>query len=188
MQTDGNLVIYGNSQAIWASGTAGNPGAFLQVQDDGNVVIYSSMGQPLWTTSTVSVSTLPLGTWRAAAPSTSTSSPSAPCNNNVMDEYDFATNRKVSRRGIYSCGGNMTYEEDTGNAIVQGSTIMIKITSSKESTYLGSRQLIDQGPLHPYSVTYKWTLQTNGTAQLAFTPYCPNCLIAQPIYYTKVIK
>ena len=41
MQTDGNLVLYDTSgQPRWASKTQGNPGAFLNVQDDGNLVVY----------------------------------------------------------------------------------------------------------------------------------------------------
>lgn len=52
MQSDGNLVIYRNSEAIWASNTVGNAGAYLQVQDDRNVVIYAANGQALWATNT----------------------------------------------------------------------------------------------------------------------------------------
>jgi hypothetical protein len=33
--------------AVWASGTNGNPGAFLRCQDDGNLVIYGSNGAPI---------------------------------------------------------------------------------------------------------------------------------------------
>ena len=41
MQADGNLVLYDTSgQPHWASNTQGNPGAFLNVQDDGNLVVY----------------------------------------------------------------------------------------------------------------------------------------------------
>ena len=41
MQTDGNLVLYDTSgQPYWDSNTQGNPGAFLNVQDDGNLVVY----------------------------------------------------------------------------------------------------------------------------------------------------
>lgn len=41
MQSDGNLVFYGTKQEVmWASDTAGNPGAFAQFEDDGNLVIY----------------------------------------------------------------------------------------------------------------------------------------------------
>jgi hypothetical protein len=52
MQTDGNLVLYGYShEPVWASNTQGNPGAFLAVQDDGNVVIYRPV-IPVWATGT----------------------------------------------------------------------------------------------------------------------------------------
>lgn len=41
MQTDGNLVLYDTSGSPkWSSGTDNNPGAFLDVQDDKNLVIY----------------------------------------------------------------------------------------------------------------------------------------------------
>ncbi len=60
MQTDGNLVLYDTSgQPHWASQTEGNPGAYLNMQDDGNAVIYraGSTGQTgngaLWATNTV---------------------------------------------------------------------------------------------------------------------------------------
>jgi hypothetical protein len=38
--------------ARWASNTSGNTGAVLAIQGDGNVVIYSSTGVPLWSTGT----------------------------------------------------------------------------------------------------------------------------------------
>ena len=42
MQTDGNLVSYNAAgKALWGSLTSKNPGAFLGVQDDGNVVVYA---------------------------------------------------------------------------------------------------------------------------------------------------
>jgi hypothetical protein len=42
MQGDGNLVLYDTSgQARWASGTSRQIGAFLEVQSDGNVVVYA---------------------------------------------------------------------------------------------------------------------------------------------------
>ena len=52
MQSDGNLVVYGNSGAVWASNTAGHTGAYLQVHDDRNVVIYAANGQVLGATNT----------------------------------------------------------------------------------------------------------------------------------------
>jgi hypothetical protein len=47
MQGDGNLVVYAGSKALWASGTYGHPGAYFAVQDDGNIVVYDG-SKPLW--------------------------------------------------------------------------------------------------------------------------------------------
>jgi uncharacterized protein YkwD len=52
MQGDGNLVEYGNGRALWASNTSGNPGAFLAMQNDGNLVVYSRTSAPLWSSHT----------------------------------------------------------------------------------------------------------------------------------------
>jgi hypothetical protein len=49
MQGDGNLVEYVGGRALWASDTAGHPGAWLGMQGtDGNLVVYSATNQPLW--------------------------------------------------------------------------------------------------------------------------------------------
>jgi hypothetical protein len=50
---DGNLVLYSSTnRALWASRTAGNPGARAVMQGDGNFVIYSAGGRALWATGT----------------------------------------------------------------------------------------------------------------------------------------
>jgi len=53
MQTDGNLVIYpaGGGQALWASGTMGNAGATVTMQDDCNLVV-SNGNSPVWASGT----------------------------------------------------------------------------------------------------------------------------------------
>jgi hypothetical protein len=56
MQEDGNLVIYdddGNMPTpIWASVTDGNPGAFLQIENDGKLIVHKSTRDftPIWST------------------------------------------------------------------------------------------------------------------------------------------
>ena len=46
MQTDGNPVLYSvDGQPRWASLTWNNPGAFLNIQDDGNLVVYRAGSQ-----------------------------------------------------------------------------------------------------------------------------------------------
>jgi hypothetical protein len=52
MQKDGNLVVYGNGKAIWQSHTYGHPGAYLVLQPDRNLVIYSAGGKALWQSGT----------------------------------------------------------------------------------------------------------------------------------------
>lgn len=52
MQNDGNLVIYSAKPALWDSNTSGNPGATLHMQSDGNLVIYTKDGTPIWASGT----------------------------------------------------------------------------------------------------------------------------------------
>lgn len=52
MQTDGNLVLYGPSGSRWASNTWKSPANKLVMQDDGNLVMYGPTG-PVWATNTV---------------------------------------------------------------------------------------------------------------------------------------
>lgn len=53
MQSDGNLVLYRNSDstALWSSQTNGNPGAEAVMQGDGNFVVYLNT-TPLWASNT----------------------------------------------------------------------------------------------------------------------------------------
>jgi hypothetical protein len=52
MQTDGNLVLYYGSRALWDAGTVGNAARGCFMQEDGNLVIYATSGAPLWHTDT----------------------------------------------------------------------------------------------------------------------------------------
>jgi hypothetical protein len=57
MQPDGNLAVFDrNDTALWDSGTNNNPGAWLAVQTDGNMVIHSppaaTSETALWATNT----------------------------------------------------------------------------------------------------------------------------------------
>jgi hypothetical protein len=52
LQSDGNLVDYNGTRALWSSRTSGNPGDAFHVQSDGNLVVYSATGRPLWNSHT----------------------------------------------------------------------------------------------------------------------------------------
>lgn len=52
LQGDGNFVAYDENGLVYdASHTEGNPGAFLNIQSDGNIVIYTSGNVAIWTPS-----------------------------------------------------------------------------------------------------------------------------------------
>lgn len=51
MQSDGNFVLLDDSTTpspVWATDTDGNSGAFLNAQDDANLVLYTSSNVPIW--------------------------------------------------------------------------------------------------------------------------------------------
>jgi hypothetical protein len=50
MQSDGNFVVFDQSYSsiAWDSRTGGNEDAWLNLQDDANLVVYSSTNVPLW--------------------------------------------------------------------------------------------------------------------------------------------
>ena len=54
MQGDGNLVMYSQSvtDAVWASGTDGHPGARAVMQGDGNLVVRDKANRALWASGT----------------------------------------------------------------------------------------------------------------------------------------
>lgn len=51
-RSDGNLVLERNDGSYWSPQTEGHPGAYLQVEDNGNVVIYDLDRNVLWQTGT----------------------------------------------------------------------------------------------------------------------------------------
>ena len=49
VQLDGNMVLYGPGGPIWATNTGCyNCGTYLIMQQDGNLVLYTGWGQPMW--------------------------------------------------------------------------------------------------------------------------------------------
>jgi hypothetical protein len=52
MQGDGNLVLYQNGTALWASNTSGSAADKASMQGDGNLVLYTSSGSAVWSSGT----------------------------------------------------------------------------------------------------------------------------------------
>ncbi|WP_438392708.1 curculin (mannose-binding) lectin [Caballeronia sp. DA-9] len=52
LQTDGNLVVYGPSGAVWATKTGGSGAAYAVMQTDGNFVLYNAANKAVWDTET----------------------------------------------------------------------------------------------------------------------------------------
>lgn len=52
VQTDGNVVLYGGGRAVWSTNTTRNSGAFLAIQSDGNLVVYDRNQNVLWSSGT----------------------------------------------------------------------------------------------------------------------------------------
>jgi O-glycosyl hydrolase len=49
LQSDGNLVLYKGSTAVWASNTVGSGAAWFVVGDDGKLALYDTGGNYVWT-------------------------------------------------------------------------------------------------------------------------------------------
>ena len=52
MQADGNFSVYSRTSRVWATNTSGRTGAYLVLQDDGNLVLRSAAGRRLWASNT----------------------------------------------------------------------------------------------------------------------------------------
>lgn len=51
-QTDGNLVLLNRTASIWTAGVPGQGAVKLEMQNDGNLVLYDAIRRPLWATMT----------------------------------------------------------------------------------------------------------------------------------------
>jgi hypothetical protein len=59
LQDDGNLAVHDAGDTVWASRTERTDASFLKMQGDGNLVLYSPSGSPLWSSDTFGKSSRP---------------------------------------------------------------------------------------------------------------------------------
>uniref|UniRef100_A0A674CX72 Bulb-type lectin domain-containing protein n=1 Tax=Salmo trutta TaxID=8032 RepID=A0A674CX72_SALTR len=52
INTDGNFVLYGWGRVVWASNTENKDAQRLILQQDGNLVIYTTQDRPIWASNT----------------------------------------------------------------------------------------------------------------------------------------
>jgi hypothetical protein len=147
MQTDGNLVLYDAQQnPLWNSGTPGNPGAFLAVQDDGNVVIYVGT-TPIYATNTAGSDPVH-GVSTAADPPvvTPTSGVLIP-NPGVLGEDD--TGRGVTGNSFSGIG--VLGQSKTGDAVFGNSTSgrgVVGVSQSKDHAGVSGHNLNPDGSVN----------------------------------------
>ncbi|MEY9840320.1 RHS repeat-associated protein [Streptacidiphilus sp. EB103A] len=119
MGTDGNLTVKSGTTTLWASGTA-SAGALLQLQDDNNLVIYSTTGTAVWSTGTYSA---PQGA------------------RDIQLTYDYngrlatTTQGSVKSSYAYDATGNLIARTDNGTT-----TVFVgddQITYNSTGTYTG---------------------------------------------------
>lgn len=151
MEVGGNLVFYGREveRLLWQSGTAGNPGAYYQMQDDGNLVVYSADGDPLWDS----------GTW------------GNPGSELVMEDngnlviYSPPRPAPLWDSGTAGNSGAYYQMQDDGNLVVYSEDSSTALWASDTSGHPGAELFIEDGNLAIFSEPFTehvWSSQTEG--------------------------
>lgn len=106
MRSDGDLVLHGRTgertQLVWNSRTEGNPGAVLQVCDEGTVRIRSSGGRVLWTAGTSTPTAGPLGQKHVVFDHTAQRVWLIAADGRLFDTYPVSGRRRTPELGRYS--------------------------------------------------------------------------------------
>ena len=157
MQTDGNLVVYTDGVARFASGTF-SPGAAAVQQADGNFVVYAVDGTVLFTTGTASDSSLSIlyvdsGQFRVLQAE----------GLSVAAVYGSAWGSSVVDPGVVlypgdrrsAPGGVQLVLQTDGNLVeyVRGQAVLATATSSASGTVVGIMQTDGNFVLYSESVT-----------------------------------
>lgn len=106
MRWDGDLVLYGRvgtrTQAVWNSRTGGNPGALLQVCDEGTVQVRLPDGRVLWTAGTSTPTAGPLGHKHVVFDRTAQRVWLIAADGRLFDTYPVSGRLNTPGRGSYS--------------------------------------------------------------------------------------
>jgi surface antigen len=170
MQTDGNLVSYGNGCVIWASNTGGTgSNNRLVMQTDGNLVIYTSGGKPVWASHTAGTGSSNTLYMQGDGNSVVYNSGGKPLWASGRSNADHLCTSGTLQAGQYLYSGNEQYKlvmQGDGNLVVytrSGSPIWASNTAGTGST----NRLVVQtdGNVVVYTSGGKavWASGTNGT-------------------------
>jgi hypothetical protein len=173
LQSDGNFVVYpaGDSSstggALWNSVTGGNSNDYLKMQDDGNLVVYSEGGLPLWSSDTgkLNDSTDILGVGTSLSAGQSLWSPSNLYHADLQSDGNFvvypAGDNASTGGAIWNAGtepnpGDYVTLQTDGNLVVYpagdssstGGALWNSVTGGNSNDYL---KMQDDGNLVVYS-------------------------------------
>ncbi len=160
MRSNGNLVayldmaVYGESEAVWSSGTAGNSGARAVMQKAGNLVVYSKRGTALWWTDFgghpgayavmqndgnvvlyTNVGGAAVATWSSRTGGTTTSMPNCTSWSNVFGSIHTCLDTTVWHNGAHA--GVLSSSAVKARCWVEGSAVLVgrSCGESRQGTY-----------------------------------------------------
>jgi GH25 family lysozyme M1 (1,4-beta-N-acetylmuramidase) len=179
MQTDGNLVLYDQGVALWATGTYGTDGDVAVMQTDGNFVLYGKTSNALWSSgtyghggSTLAVQTdgnLVVYDAGKALWASGTNLPASPPAPTACGS--FAPGQGiVMGESVKSCGGRYTFAMQTdGNLVMYdgGTAIWATGTNGKEG-YLAVMQTDGNFVLYDRHDHPLWSTGTYGHGGATF--------------------
>jgi hypothetical protein len=166
MQGDGNLVLYTPTWSpLWHARTHGNPGARVDLQDDGNLVLRAADGRVLWSSGTA-VSPAPAPPPPPAPAPTPMPAPEpTPAPTTACGQ--LASGAVLGRgQAVRSCDGRFTFSHQAdGNVVLyQGATARWATGTAGRAT--GSLVMQTDGNLVLYSTSgiALWNSRTAGYA------------------------
>ena len=144
VQSDGNVVVYNASnQALWASDTGGQPGAYLRLRDTGQLTVESATGTHLWAAAAELASNSKLNAGQTLKSPSGAYRLTLQGDGNLV-EYD-AANTAVWATGT-SSGSRLAMQGD-GNLVLYDNTNHVLWTSSTSGRPGATLDLLDTGQL-----------------------------------------
>jgi CHAP domain len=163
MQSDGNVVLYGSSGALWSTGTWGTQANQLTLQNDGDLVLSSPAGT-LWSTMYGPAGALRAGT--VLSRNTLLLSPNGQYKGVVQSDGNFVVygpNGAVWSTRTFGTTGNELIVQSDGNVVLYGSSGAVWSTGTW-GTQANSLALQNDGSLVLSGNSGMWWSSGSGTS------------------------